>query len=265
MAQAELPPDHITEYERAVCYFTLPRVRSPLTFGLILAYGVCLFEAVVFVVYGVVWENDTFLTWGLYGMAGMIAFGLIVFFFRALLDDIRKRKLLAQARATPDADAEGKDLPDPFKDHLLLRRPAHVSSALYACTEDDATIDYIVEALPEQGLWKLKTPQDEEVCIAKVLKGAGSFLFDQDLPRCIGIYEHGEEVARICRRFSFDAAETTIEPAVEKERLLTVRRKGIYDGDRLVGRLYNLRGSYYLDVERGYLTNPLLAYFVTVS
>lgn len=265
MAKADLPEDHLSDYERAVCYYTLPRMRHPLTFGLIVAYAICVFEAAAAVIYGFLWENDTVWNVGVYALGGMIVFGLVVFFIRALIDDVRKRKLLLHARKIHAAPQNLSDLPDPFQNHILLRRPFAISSELYACTETDDTIRYIVESALDEGWWKVKTPQDSLVCEIRVLQGPGSFFFGQELPKCVGIFKEGQEIAQICRRFSFDA----VKGAIQREKLgkpaLTLRQAGLYLEERLVGRLYHLRNSYYLDVEADHFDETVLAYFVSVT
>ncbi|MBI2431476.1 MAG: hypothetical protein HYV26_01240 [Candidatus Hydrogenedentes bacterium] len=263
MAQAEMPKDHLTDYERAVCYYALPRVLNPITFGIIVAYAVCILEALVAIVVGIAIGHQLTLVIGTVALGAMIIFGLVVFFVRALLSEVRKRRLLEAARRTPDAAQDVADLPDPFATHVLLKRPTHAASALYACTENDATIQYLVDNVAH-GLWKVKTPQDTEVFTVKVLRGPGSFLFGQDLPRLLGVYRDGNEIARIVRRFSFDSAIAQIEAQGDGPRL-QVRQRGIYQGDRLVGRIYPLRSSYYLDIETAALSEGMLAYFVTVT
>ena len=265
MAQAELPQDHLSDYERAVCYYALPRTRHPLTFGLIAAYAVCLLEAVGAVAYGLFWDSERVLYFGIYAFGTLVFFGVIVFFMRALIDDVRRLKLLNQARKVPDAPAHLQDLPNPFENHVLLRRPAHAGSALYACTEADATIQYLVDVNPDSGHWRIKTPQDVEVCSVKVVEGPASFQFTQDLPRRISISAGEKQLGQIRRRFSFDTAVATIEPADKRQPKYTIRRSGVYLGDRLVGRLYHLRGSYYLDIEKKAFSELVVAYFVTVT
>ncbi len=265
MAQADQPEDHLSDYERAVCYYTLPRVLHPLTLGLIVAYAVCLLEAVIAVAVGVLWDIRVVMVTGLYALAGIVIFGLIVFFLRALKDDVRKRRLLQEAQGIPDARQVDPDLPDPFAEHLLLKRPAHTTSALYACTEDNATIQYFVEANHGASQWRIKTSQDEEVCRAEVLRGPGSFVYGKDLPRAVSVHVGDREVAQIVRRFSLESAIAVIEPKDESIPRATVRQNGIHMADRLVGRIYHLRGSYYLDVEKLAFNEVILAYFVTVS
>jgi len=53
------PPDTISDYERAVCYYTLPRVTSRVTLALVIAYAVCVFEALGALCIGVLFDNRT--------------------------------------------------------------------------------------------------------------------------------------------------------------------------------------------------------------
>ena len=131
MALVEPPPERLSDYERAICYYTLPRISYPVTFGLIVAYAVCLLEAFAAVIYGLLWDHAAFAKGGAAALGAIVVFGVVVFTARALLNEIRMRRALAVARGVPDAVADIKDIPSPGIFCCVIRctRPATCSRA----------------------------------------------------------------------------------------------------------------------------------------
>lgn len=263
MPKADSPRDYITDYERAICYYTLPKVVSPVTYGIVVAYSVCLFEAVGAVAIGTLLDSRVWIIAGYSALAGIIVFGLLVFMARALVNEVRQRKMLAVARGVPDAASAGAEAPDPFANHVLLKHPLDARGKLFVCTENDATIKYFVDSAPNRRWWKVKTPQDVEVCRLESLSKVGSFVLGGGLPRRLGVYAGEEEIAQIVRRFSFTVPYVEIRCRIPEPRLYIVRQEGIYLGDCLIGRIYSLRRSFYLDMDKYLFHDAVLAYFVT--
>ena len=98
MTAHQSPREHLSDYERVVCYHTLPRTSHPLTLGLIVAYAVCLLEAVAAIGVGVYLEKPLWLRTGAACIVGLILFGIVVFTIRAFLSELRSRKALAAAQ-----------------------------------------------------------------------------------------------------------------------------------------------------------------------
>lgn len=90
----------ITDYERAVCYYTLPKVITPVTIGLLSAYALCVIEAVAALAYGLYVGNRTWTLSGFYCLIGIIVFGMLAFTVRALWGDWRRRAALSIAYAS---------------------------------------------------------------------------------------------------------------------------------------------------------------------
>ncbi len=263
MPIADSPRDYVTDYERAICYYTLPKVVSPVTYGIVVAYSVCLFEAVGAVVIGTLLNSRVWIIAGYAALAGIIVFGLLVFMARALVNEVRQRKMLAVARGVPDAAGAETEVPDPFANHILLKHPLEARGRLFVCTENDATIKYFVDSAPNRRWWKIKTPQDVEVCHLEALGRFRRFTFIGGLPHRLGVYAGEEEIAQIVRRFSFTVPYVEIRCRIPEPRVYVVRQEGIYWGDCLIGRIYSLRRSFYLDMEKYLFHDAVLAYFVT--
>lgn len=255
----------ISDYERAVCYYTLPKVITPLTYGLIIAYAVCLLEAVAALGYGLYFQYSTWTRAGGTALVAIVVFGIVVFIARAVFNDVRRRKLLNDARSTPQ-QVEDNDLPDPFANHLLLARPLNAQGSLFAVTEDDANIQYFVDASPEDDWWKVRTSQDEDCCLVRTLQGANSFNFASSHPSQLGIYDtDNEEIGHIARCYSLGAVWYELSLVQPEAKTYTIRNFGIYYGEQLVGRMYRLRGNWYLDVRKSHFNPALLGYFVTLN
>lgn len=259
---AASPP--ITPYERAVCYYTLPRVIHPVTLGLIWVYALCVLEAVGALAYGIYAGDMTWTTAGAYSFAGIVMFGVVAFFLRALVNDVRRRKALAEARNSPML-TPAEDLPDPFADHILLKHPAHAVGTLFNCANGNDETEYIVEHRPSSREWVVRAPNGTERFTVRVLRGVRSFSFSMDRPRLMGIFHGEQELARIRRRGGLGQTTTEITSEALTPRGILIRNRGIYVNNALRGRIYDLRGDDYLDVHRDTLNDALLGYFVTLT
>ena len=254
----------MTPYERAVCYYTLPKVIQPVTLGLIWVYALCVIEAVGALGYGLYTGDMDWTTGGAYAFAGIVTFGLIAFFVRALTNEVRQRKALAEARNSPML-TPAEDVPDPFAEHLLLQHPAHTQGSLFECTNGDEVIQYIIEHRPHSREWIVRTPSGAELFVVQVLRGVRSFSFSMERPRLLGVFRQGKQVARIHRRGGFTDTRIEITSETLIPHAILVRNRGIYINNALRGRIYELRGNDYLDVHRESLNDALLGYFVTLT
>jgi len=265
MPRVEPPPEHITAYERAVCYYTLPKVGSPVSFGLIVIYAVCVFEAIGAMAIGFWFEHETWLRVGTYAFVGIILFGVAAFFVRAVLGKTRVARILREAGQVPDAGADDSDFPDPFADHELLRYPRHTESNIFAMTEDNGNIRYTVERAESGEWWRIQTPEDKEFCRVKAEGHFGSFFLRGEIPGPLAVHKAERLLARIEPRFAFQAPIALIRYE-NSDKTLTVRQRGIYNPEkRLVGRIYYLRDGLYLDIEQAYLDEGVLGYYAALG
>jgi hypothetical protein len=265
MARIEMPTEHLTDYERAICYYTIPKVTQPLTFGLIIAYVVCLMEAVILLLYGIAKDDDFLTTLGTWALAGIVLLGVVAFMVRAFMNEMKQRRALAVAKGVPDAIADLGNIPDPFADHVLLRHPLQARGDLFPCTDNTGTLTYFVESSPSSPWWKVKDPHDNEVIRVHIESAGGSFLLSEAFPARLAVYEGAELVARLRRRFSLSAPTILIECYRPKPMTYLFSREGIYRDKRLVGRIFYLHHSLYLDVEQDEFHNAILALFVVMT
>ena len=78
--RANQPEDRLSDYERVVCYNTIPRVASPVTLSLVLVYGFCLLEAVLALAYGLAAHRHGWTVAGAASLAGLVVFGMVADF-----------------------------------------------------------------------------------------------------------------------------------------------------------------------------------------
>ncbi|HIJ73357.1 MAG TPA: hypothetical protein HPP83_04565 [Candidatus Hydrogenedentes bacterium] len=265
MRHAEPEQDYLSDYERAVCYYTLPKVVSPVTFGLIGAYLACLLEAAALLGFGVATRQPPFTRWGFAAVAGIIVLGLVAFTGRAFMNEVKRRRLLNMAHETPDPSGSALDTPDPFADHVLLQRPFRGKDRAFRCTDNGGKVLYSAET-EKHGRWRrVRDPEGNEVFRVRVRTKQKTFFLFAGAPSRLAVYEGADEVARLRRRFSFSGPVYDIECLRPQLKRYTYRNNGIYVGKRLVGRIYDVRRYLYLDIEEAELHHAVLGLFVTMS
>jgi len=262
---ARLQEGHLTDYERAVCYHNLPRTANSLTMGLIVAYGICLAEALAAICVGVYFEKPEWLHIGAAAFVGLILFGMVAFTARAFLSELRARRVLAAAQGVPDARESAQDFPDPFENHILLRHPSHARGTLYSLTDSHDTSGYEVETAPNHKWWNITDVQSGEVIRVTAAEGGKSFRIGGVLPSRALVHRNGELMATLLRPLTLGDLEVEIDAVKPAPMVLQLRGKGFFLDNRLVGRVYNLRGSCYLDMDRRFFSDGVLAYYVTMA
>ena len=258
--------DRLSDFERVICYRTLPEITHPVTLGLLLAYVVVLLEAVLFLIWGALQDNISWTSAGLTAVTAAVVLGIVAFTARALLNEVRKRKALATAEGVPDPRLSDHDLmPDPFGHHLLLRRLRHSRSKTFACTDRDGNLQYTVER-PSARTWRVLRETSEPWLELQADRRAMSFAFEQHRTAGhVNVMEGGETIAEVQLRYSLTKPTFTIYCHGVNEHTHEVRRRGIYQGGTLVGRVYYLRQYLYLDIEKDSFHPGVLAYFVAVE
>ena len=262
--KAEIPDDHITDYERAVCYYTLPRLANPVTYGLVIAYAVCVLEALAVLVYGLYAENSAWTVAGAWAFLGIVVFGMIIFMTRALINDWNRRAALAAARNVPDA-TEDEDIPDPFAEHILLRRPLHTASEIFACVTNESTVAYYVEIRRNNTHWRVRTPQEQpafEILVELDLLRVGLL---KSHPVRLGVYEDKKKIASVVRRNTLRSVAVDVFPTSPADVSYSIKNGCIYLAGRLIGRIYALRECLYLDIEREHAVPGILTHFISME
>jgi hypothetical protein len=244
----------LTDYERAVCYYTLPKVISPVTIGLLFAYALCVLEAAAALGYGISTDNRFWTFAGFYSFIGIIVFGMVAFTIRAGMNDWRKRVALAMAHNAPNAVRED-DVPDPFEKHVLLSRPARLKGDVFACVNREGDISHCVEIKRYNGHWRVSDAENKILFDVRAMHGA----------RQLRVYAGKAHLASIDQNTTLRGSTAQVFTLEPSPKQYTVVNGCIYESNRLVGRIYRLRDAIYLDVEEAFCTGGLLAYFISLK
>ncbi|MCX5759520.1 MAG: hypothetical protein NTU83_13650, partial [Candidatus Hydrogenedentes bacterium] len=132
------------------------------------------------------------------------------------------------------------------------------------CTDNDGAVMYFVEVEPNQDLWRIKDAQENEVVRIEVEAPVGSF-FMGGLPGQLSVFRGPDEIARIVRRFSLASPKVSVRCSWPRPSQYAMIRDGLYHNGSLVGRMYELHQSLYLDIEKEAFHDALLGLFVTLS
>ncbi len=262
IARKEMSWNAMTDYERAVCYYTLPKVVNPISYGIIVAYAVCLFEAVGALVIGVVLDNRAWTVAGTAAFIGIIVFGMIVFTVRAFVNEVRQRKALAAARNLPAAAEPDADVPDPFANHLLLAYAINDPMKVFLCQQGVPAFKYEVHRAARGRSWTIRSAADN-VLRVQAAGGPRSFMFEAALPGRFNVYAEEERIGGIERKRSFSAPTVEITALWPEPRAYVIKQQSIHWNNCIIGRIYFLRGMCYLDIDKHLYNDVLLAYFVT--
>lgn len=266
MNDEQEPREPISDYERAVCYYTLPRTTSPVNLALIFVYALCLIEAVAALVFGLATDNQTWTTIGTVCLAGIVLLGLVAFTARAFQNELRRRRALAEAEHTPAPHEVATDVPDPFAAHLLLVRPLEkADDESFTITDREGRPVYVVHLENDRRYRRVTDPEGREVLRAHITWRSGSFTLEGMLPRSADVFAGETPIGRFRRRFALGASVVDVECRGSRTARYTLRDGGLFRGNLLVGRIYRLRDQLFLDVEQADCTNVLVALFASLS
>jgi len=263
---ASVPESRISEYERAVCYYSLPRVSSPVTSALIAAYALCLLEAVAALAYGLWRDDPVWSKWGTIALAAIIAFGVIAFMLRAFLNEVRERRLLSQAHSVTDPTSGFDDLPDPFADHVLYSYHNASMESVLAVQDRDGQPVYRMETESSGTRRVSRRPEGEELFQATVIRSRLGFVLQPNGRISRVRVTHGDKTLATIRRL-FSLGPLLAEVTLEKPESATyvIRGGTIFFQDTSVGHIYDLRDFTYLDIDSAHFNDGILAYFLTMT
>jgi hypothetical protein len=257
--------EHLSDYERAIFYYTLPRTRTPFPTGVTIVYAVAILLAVVTIVFGVGRGEGEWTRAGGLGLGFGVAVGIGAFMLRDFLNQVRERTALASAKGIPDADSQFDDIPDPFGEHVLLRYPIRHKESTLSLEDNKGRPQYLAEL--EDGGAKLSVAKaDGGSYFTAILDSkAHSFSFETGTPNGLVVEVDGEKKAQIHRHSNFGPANVDIECFGDCAGEFQYRSGGIFRSDELVGRIYEVRQHHYLDIEKQYFCEGILGFFVTIG
>jgi len=253
--------ERLTEFERAVCYDTLPQVTRPVTLGAIAVYTLVLIVSFLVMAYGVREDEAAWKTWGAAAFGAVVVIGLVGFTYRAMANAVRRRTALLKAESVPNVESGFDELPDPFAGHALLRYYRQRGGNKIV-TGNRGEIVYTIVSREAGRAWAAQDPAGEAAFRVEAGAPSRSFSFDAGTPAVLTVVKNGTECARVARRWSLGAGRVEIAGERQPAKPLVFRSGGLFDGEALVGRIYSIRNYLYLDVKRSYVDDGLLAFYV---
>ncbi len=262
MTLPDAKAERLTEFERAVCYDTLPHVSRPLTFRAVVLYALALILSFLAMAYGVRADIAAWKTWGTAAFAAVVVAGIVGFVYRALFMAVRQRAALAQAEEMPNVESGFDALPDPFAGHALLRYYRVGDADTKVITGNRGETVYTAARTGAHD-WEVRDPAGELVFTVQASCPPRSFSFDWGMPSQFRVQRNGETIAEIERLFSFGAGRIDIRNLRSRETI-HFHDGGLFDKDALIGRIYDLRNYLYLDVRHAQLDDAILAFYVAM-
>ncbi|MDK1020259.1 MAG: hypothetical protein QGD90_01305 [Candidatus Hydrogenedentes bacterium] len=264
MSEPDAHEERLSEYERAVCYSTIPRLTHPVTFGLIVAYGFVLLATFLLMAHGLNTEHAFSERWGPIAFGVAVVAGLVGFMARAIVNQVHERSALTEAETMPNVESSFDDLPDPFEGHVLLRYPRRHAGDTLEITDNRGRTVYVVMRQHGGLRWELIEPSGETLLTVESLRGEHSFAFNVGVPRHLLVRRADKQTAELKRRFSFGASVVDISCTQNGAQDYVFRAGGFYRGNELLGRIYFIRNYAYLDLRRTALNDGTLVLFTSM-
>ncbi len=253
--------DFLTDYERAVCYFTLPKLVYHISPIGLFVYSIFVIITFSVTFWALAFGNQILLYIGTISLIVIALFGFVLFTGRALLSELRWRRCLAEAHGTKKE--ETLDLPDPFEQHELYLIPQkEKEGTLFPCSNRDGEVIYFIENRGDG--WIVKDVLENEVCKITARRSWLSISFTYRKPVILDIYRGEKKIARLKPRFSFYGSAYLITIFDPQPDTYWIIQSGIFHQGELVGRIYQLRKIQYLDIQKQHFNPGILAFLITL-
>lgn len=257
--------DFLSDYERAICYFTLPRISYSVNPVMVFFYALVLLVSFSLLLVGFIYENLLIANIGGFLSVTTAGLGIVVFVGRTVINEYKWGKYLKESTTLPNPS--GVDLPDPFQDHILLCIPMDKRiNNFFPCIDRNGEVFYFIEETEEDRKWTIKNSQDVEIGRMEGTPSLFSFVISYKKPLIINVYE-GDNLSYVIKpKWSFSGVifEISDQKKVKGENII-ISDTGIFVSKELVGRFYQLRRYYYLDVQKQFFNLALLAFLIYIS
>jgi hypothetical protein len=257
--------EHLTDYERAIYYYTLPRVSLAVPVGVIFIYVFFVCMTIVAIAYGLSTDHPQWMQGGGVVLGLLIIGGVMTYLSREFMHELQERLALAKAKTMPDADSQFDEIPDPFADHILLRYPIRHRGSKLPLVNNKGNQVYTAELSDNRKTMSVHDHDEKELFQAVLETSQVSFSFETGSPSRIEVQVSGETVGRVRRKSNFGPAHVTIECLGEVPATYDFQGGGIYFGDELVGRIYEVRQFHYLDIHKKHFRDAILSFFITIG
>ncbi len=264
MTEPDVHEERLTEYERAICYSTIPSVTYPLTFGLIIGYGFIVLASLLLMVYGLNTEHAVWERWGPITFGLTVVVGVVGFLARAVVNQVHERAALSEAEALPNVESSFDELPDPFEGHVLLRCSRHHEGDTVEITDNRGRTAYVAVRSHGARHWELRDPSGITLLTVEAPRDQHSFAFETGVPRHLIVTRGDQKTAELKRSFNFGTATVDISCTQNGAQDYVFRAGGFYRGDELLGRIYFIRNYGYLDLRKSALNDGNLVLFAAM-
>ena len=264
MTEPDAHEERLTEYERAICYSTIPRVTHPLTLGLIIAYGFIVLASLLLMAYGISTKHPVWERWGAVVFGLTVFVGVAGFLARAVVNQVHERAALSEAEALPNVDSGFHELPDPFAGHVLLRYSRHHEGDTVEITDNKGRTVYVAVRSHGDRRWELLEPSGITLFTVEAPKGQRSFALETGVPRHLIVTRGDQKTAELKRRFNFGTATVDISCTQNGAQDYVFRAGGFYRSNELLGRIYFIRNYAYLDLRKTALKDGTLVLFAAM-
>jgi hypothetical protein len=255
--------ERLTEFERAVCFDTLPHITRPVTLGLIFGYTLLLAATFAAMIYGQLNDAPSWKRWGTLLFVVVACAGIVGFIYRALFYAIRQRNVLLSAQDMPNVESGFDELPDPFASHALLRYYRCDKTSPKIITGNKGETVYTATRDGRHG-WEVHDPAGELVFAIRASRPPRSFSFDWGVPSQFHVMRGDKHLAEIERPLTFGPGRVEIRCENQDRRVVQFREGGLFENDALIGRIYAMRNYLYLDVRQSCLDAAVLAFFISM-
>ena len=258
--------EHLTDYERAIYYYSLPRVTQSVPVGVLVIYAFIVLQTFVAMAYGARTEKTEWIQGGAIAFGICVAVGIGTYLFREFIHEFRERSAQAKARTIPDADSQFDDIPDPFADHVLLRYPIRQSGAELTVYNNHGQPVYTAEVDKAGKKLAVRDHEGKDLFNATLDTSQVSFSFETgNSPSRIAVEANGVSVGKVERKSNFGPANVRIECGSGEPEVYEFRGGGLYRGEALVGRIYEVRQHHYLDIHKQHFRDAILSFFITIG
>ncbi|MCX8064432.1 MAG: hypothetical protein N3G21_04590 [Candidatus Hydrogenedentes bacterium] len=257
--------DFLTDYERAVCYFTLPKISYTVRPIVVFFYTLILLVSFSLLFVGFLYESLLLVNLGGFLSFGVALVGVSLFVGRTIVNEYKWRKYLRYSSISPNKVEI--DLPDPFQNHVLFSIPLDKRfSNLFPCIDRNGEVLFFIEEIEKGRKWVIKNPQDVEVARVEGKPSLFSFVISYKTPFVMRVYEGTNLSYFIKPKCSiFNVGFVVLDKKQTPNLNYTISDTAVFVNKELVGRFYQLRRYFYLDIQEQHFNLGLLAFFIYFS
>lgn len=265
MTTADNEIETLSDFERAIAYFTLPGIRRPIPAWVYAVFTVALIASLVAFVWGLRTDGGALEMIAGIALGIVIVAGMAVFFGHAIRIEIQEREALASAHEMPNAESDFDAALDPFAKHVLLARPWRRGRDEIPVRDRKGGLVKTLNVDASRSGWTLLGADGAEEFRIRVHDGGVSFSVDSGTARGADAVVQDEVRATVKRRWTWGLDRVLAEQFAPTRRSYAIENGAIHHDGVIVGRVYYIRRTAYLDIEAEHLNEATLTYFLVMT